>query len=90
LFKRERVVVFVDGCFWHGCPKCYRAPKAHSEYWSMKVRRNMERDTRITAECRSAGWRVVRLWEHEVLRALPRALAKVERMLLRPAARRNG
>jgi len=85
LFSQSRVVVFVDGCFWHGCPRCYRAPKSHSEYWNMKVRRNMERDARISAECKELGWRVIRLWEHEVLKDSSRACQKVKKGLLAAA-----
>jgi DNA (cytosine-5)-methyltransferase 1 len=79
LFPLERVAVFVDGCFWHGCPSCYRAPKARSEYWSIKVKRNKERDARVDAECRSLGWTVVRVWEHEIARSVRRVVARVDR-----------
>jgi DNA mismatch endonuclease Vsr len=87
LFGRERTAVFVDGCFWHGCRKCYRAPQSHTEYWAMKVRRNKERDVRVTTECRKAGWRVVRLWEHEVLKNPARACDKVRQTLSRAGGR---
>src|SRR5262249_46138637 len=64
LFPRERVVVFVDGCFWHGCPRCYRIPGSNSGYWSQKISRNRARDRRVTKELKSAGWKVLRIWEH--------------------------
>ena len=87
LFPVERLVVFVDGCFWHGCPSCYRAPKAHKEYWSMKVRRNKERDEKIVAECATKGWDVVRVWEHQltgdapaVAKSIARRVTKLRRM----------
>src|SRR5882762_1121030 len=66
VFRGVKVVVFVDGCFWHGCPRCYRAPGTNKAYWTMKVQRNRERDSSVVAECKARGWRVVRLWEHEV------------------------
>ncbi len=81
LFTVERVAVFVDGCFWHGCPKCYRAPKTHTEYWSKKVKRNRERDAQITAECIRKGWRVVRVWEHEIRDAPGKVTARIRRQL---------
>lgn len=81
LFGKERTVVFVDGCFWHGCPQCYRAPKSHTEYWKMKVKRNVERDARVSAECKAAGWKVVRIWEHEVLARPDAVCAKVRKAL---------
>src|SRR5207244_8622277 len=87
LFPNRRVAVFVDGCFWHGCPTCYREPKSHKEYWQMKVRRNQERDRLVNDKCEQAGWRVVRVWEHSVLKAPERAVAVVQRALsVRPVA----
>lgn len=83
VFPRARVAVFVDGCFWHGCPKCYRAPGTHKVYWKMKVQRNRDRDIRVSAECKKAGWRVVRVWEHEVLSHPGRAANKVAKAVMR-------
>ncbi len=65
LFPRARVAVFVDGCFWHGCPEHHTVAKANAEYWEEKVRRNRERDADTDAMLRSEGWVVVRLWEHQ-------------------------
>ncbi|SES93262.1 DNA mismatch endonuclease Vsr [Stigmatella erecta] len=81
LFPVERVAVFVDGCFWHGCLDCHHTPKSHTEYWTMKVQRNRERDAHINAECERKGWRVVRLWEHEVRESPKQAMAKICRKL---------
>ncbi|MDR2252757.1 MAG: very short patch repair endonuclease [Bifidobacteriaceae bacterium] len=64
-FPGARVVVLVDGCFWHGCPKHHRAPQANSEYWSAKVARNRARDAKTNQVLAAAGWRVLRFWEHE-------------------------
>lgn len=65
VFRRERVVVFVDGCFWHGCPKPKHAPlpKNRAEWWAAKLSRNKTRDRDVTRALRSAGWTVVRIWE---------------------------
>lgn len=65
-FTRERVAVFVDGCFWHGCPAHYTSPRTRHEFWLNKLRANFERDRRQTKALMAAGWRVVRLWEHDV------------------------
>jgi len=81
VFKSSRVAVFVDGCFWHGCARCYRAPKTNDAYWQMKVNRNRERDKRTTKECRARGWRVVRLWEHDILRAPDRCARKLAKII---------
>lgn len=67
VFTRQRVAVFIDGCFWHCCPQHGRQPTVNEWYWSPKLRRNVERDREVTAALEHAGWRVVRLWEHEPL-----------------------
>ena len=65
VFRRERVVVFVDGCFWHGCPKPKHSPlpKTRPEWWATKLGRNKDRDRLVTRTLRKAGWRVIRVWE---------------------------
>lgn len=65
VFTRARIAVFIDGCFWHGCPKHYVEPKANSEYWRPKIARNTERDRDSTRRLQEAGWEVMRFWEHE-------------------------
>lgn len=64
VFPRSRLAVFVDGCFWHSCPDHGTMPTANSWYWGPKLRRNVERDHDVSARLRSAGWRVLRVWEH--------------------------
>jgi DNA mismatch endonuclease, patch repair protein len=64
VFTRARVAVFVDGCFWHGCPEHGNTPRANTHYWGPKLERNRRRDARVTAALTSNGWRVLRLWEH--------------------------
>jgi len=64
-FTRSNVAVFVDGCYWHGCPRHGTQPRANSEYWRAKLERNQERDQRNDRGLAEAGWRVVRIWEHE-------------------------
>ena len=66
VFPKQRVAVFIDGCFWHGCPHCYRAPKSKRRYWDAKVIRNRERDRYQRTELRRAGWKVLRAWEHQI------------------------
>ena len=69
VFPRHRVAVFVDGCFWHGCPDHGRQPKINDWYWSPKLQRTRDRDARNTAALLASGWCVLRLWEHEPLDA---------------------
>ncbi|HEX5583820.1 very short patch repair endonuclease [Gaiella sp.] len=66
VFPRRRVAVFVDGCFWHGCPEHGTLPaETNADYWAGKIAENRERDVRHTGLLESDGWRVVRAWEHE-------------------------
>jgi DNA mismatch endonuclease (patch repair protein) len=60
------VLVYVDGCFWHGCPEHLVWPKNNAEFWRVKIERNRQRDAAVTNVLTAAGWTVVRVWEHEV------------------------
>lgn len=64
--KRRRVAVFLDGCFWHGCPEHFRVPKSNIRFWAKKIWDNRARDTRVTETLIATGWQVVRIWEHEL------------------------
>lgn len=64
-FTKRRVLVFVDGCFWHGCPIHSKPVRTNSSYWDAKIARNVERDGETDFQMSAAGWRVVRVWEHE-------------------------
>ena len=64
-FTRVKVAVFIDGCFWHGCPEHHRLPRANAEYWTAKVDGNRRRDTATDETLAAAGWTVLRFWEHE-------------------------
>jgi DNA mismatch endonuclease (patch repair protein) len=82
-FRSNRLVVFVDGCFWHGCPRHGNKPKGNAAFWRRKFSRNKLRDRLVNRELRQAGWRVVRIWEHDVTK---RPMACVRRIqdCLRP------
>lgn len=67
VFTRKKVVVFVDGCFWHGCPEHATQPKNNAEWWQAKLAANVARDRRADRELAERGWRVLRVWEHEDL-----------------------
>lgn len=64
-FASARVLVFVDGCFWHGCPRHATWPKANAAWWREKIEANVRRDRDTDATLRSQGWKVLRFWEHE-------------------------
>lgn len=65
--KRLRLAVFVDGCFWHGCPECYSEPKSNVGFWRAKVRKNRKRREEIREDLEGRGFRVVEVWEHETV-----------------------
>jgi DNA mismatch endonuclease (patch repair protein) len=75
VFAKERVAVFVDGCFWHGCAKHCRMPVTNQKYWIGKIERNVRRDRSTGEILRGKGWRVVRVWEH-ALRNSPQSVVK--------------
>ena len=81
VFRHERVVVFADGCFWHGCPKPKHAPspKTRAEWWAAKLGRNKERDRLVTRALQKQGWVVVRVWECDM--AAKRSLHVARRIL---------
>ena len=65
-FPAQRIAIFVNGCFWHGCQLCKRPlPETNKEYWIKKIQRNIDRDKRYDNELTEAGWKIVRLWEHQ-------------------------
>jgi DNA mismatch endonuclease (patch repair protein) len=85
VFPRERVAVFVDGCFWHGCPEHGRRPKTNPAYWDAKIARNAQRDSRNNALLQEAGWEVVRVWEHEPVETAAARIEALVRRLRKPS-----
>jgi len=81
VFPRQRIAVFVDGCFWHGCPQHYTLPKSRPEFWTAKLTDNVSRDRRQTASLRKEGWTVLRFWEHELRSSLHEVLATIRSSL---------
>ena len=77
LLRDRPVVIFVDGCFWHGCPRCYRTPTNNAQWWEDKIATNRRRDARQSRQLRRMGYSVVRLREHETSEAWVRRLARV-------------
>lgn len=82
VFPKERVCVFVDGCFWHGCRMHFSVPKTHSSWWKEKVEDNMRRDRRKTAQLRAAGWEVIRVWEHQIVpSSMPCVISRIANVI---------
>ena len=88
-FPRSRAAVFVDGCFWHGCTKCRRnlRPLTHREYWEEKFAANRRRDGKVDGQLRKKGWRVVRIWEHDVKKRPTAVINRITTMIKRTATK---
>nr|WP_269475386.1 very short patch repair endonuclease [Tsukamurella tyrosinosolvens] len=65
VFSRLKVAVYLDGCFWHGCPEHYTVSKTNADFWATKVKKNRARDADTNRRLEEAGWTVIRVWEHE-------------------------
>jgi DNA mismatch endonuclease (patch repair protein) len=82
VFLKFRLAVFVDGCFWHGCPRCYSEPKSNRAFWRRKIAANRQRALVVNRLLRKSGWRVLRIWQHELKRANEaRLLRRIHRAL---------
>ena len=82
VFRAEKVALFVDGCFWHGCPRHGRTPKTRVAFWTKKLARNAQRDRAVTRTLSASGWTVLRIWECALDGShAPRTLARITRAL---------
>ncbi|GAB32950.1 very short patch repair endonuclease [Gordonia otitidis] len=79
VFTRARVAVFIDGCFWHGCPAHYRSARTNAAFWAEKIASNRLRDSAFTATLESDGWTVLRFWEHEPSERVADTIAQIVR-----------
>ncbi len=77
-FPSKKIAVFVDGCFWHQCPKHSREPKSNKSYWLPKLKRNKQRDREKDRRIKRSGWKPLRIWEHELLE-MPKVIKKIEK-----------
>lgn len=80
VFPRQRIALFVDGCFWHGHPKKCRMPSTNRAYWTKKIARNIARDKQVTRILQKKGWKVIRIWEDRVKK--PSTMGRIQRALL--------
>ncbi|RLJ08500.1 MAG: very short patch repair endonuclease [Candidatus Aenigmatarchaeota archaeon] len=78
LLRDSGTLIFLDGCFWHKCPKCFVEPKTNRDFWLPKIERNVRKDREVTKKLRSEGWKVIRIWEHEIRENLRGCLKKIE------------
>ncbi len=87
VFPKLKLAIFVDGCFWHGCPKHGTQPRGNRSFWKNKFTRNKARDRLVTRTLRAQGWRVLRIWEHELARKNEVRLLKRLQWALKTAAK---
>jgi len=79
-FPKQRTTIFVDGCFWHGCPRCQKIAKSNLDYWLPKISRNQQRDRQVSRKLRAMGWSVIRIWECQLTEPT-RVIARVQSKL---------
>ncbi|EKE26714.1 MAG: hypothetical protein ACD_4C00185G0007 [uncultured bacterium (gcode 4)] len=77
----KKVAIFMDWCFWHWCPQCFKAPESNKEYWWPKIETNINRDIKNTLLLKSEWWTVLRFWEHEVKRDLEGVVGRIKKIL---------
>ncbi len=87
VFPKERIAVFVDGCFWHGHPSRCRVPSSNREYWEGKIEKNKKRDRLVNTRLKEQGWKTLRVWEHEIESA--KTARRVEKALEEGAAEKG-
>ncbi len=78
IFPTARTAVFVDGCFWHGCPDHFQEPRSNAPFWAAKIARTVERDRQSEAALLSRGWHVIRIWEHDIKKDVGACARQIE------------
>ena len=78
LIKDLNVLIFLDGCFWHKCPQCFQEPETNKNFWLTKIEKNVKKDGEVTNKLKKEGWKVMRIWEHEVKKDLQGCLKRIE------------
>ncbi len=82
VFPGKKLAVFVDGCFWHCCPKCFKQPVCNSEFWKQKISTNKGRDNEVNQILTTQGWRVIRFWEHEIYQSLDEIVHIINKIVI--------
>jgi DNA mismatch endonuclease, patch repair protein len=80
-FPESKILIFIDGCYWHGCPNCGHIPRTNSEYWTAKIGRNQVRDKKYTRELRKQGFKVIRIWECNLKKHPARVLRCIQKAI---------
>lgn len=81
VFEKEKLIIFADGCFWHGCKKHKSLPRSNLEFWRHKICNNVSRDNRIRRKLRRHGWHVLQIWEHDIKNNEEKVVRKINRKI---------
>ena len=81
VFIKKKIVIFIDGCFWHKCPVCFQEPETRKDFWMKKIQSNVDRDRKVNEQLKDLRWEVLRIWEHEIREEPEKSFKKVLRML---------
>jgi DNA mismatch endonuclease (patch repair protein) len=81
VFTKKKIAIFIDGCFWHKCPVCFQEPETRKEFWMKKIQSNVDRDKKVNELLKDLGWKVIRIWEHEIKKEPEKCIKKVIRFL---------
>ena len=82
VFPSCNVAVFIDGCFWHSCPKHYQIPQTNRKFWRTKIAKNKKRDNKINIQLKKEGWKIIRIWEHDIKKDPEKTVNKIIKILL--------
>lgn len=81
VFISSRLAIFVDGCFWHGCPIHFKFPNTNKEFWNRKINGNITRDQNINEQLKNMGWNVMRVWEHEIEKEIDSIVVRIKKLV---------
>ncbi len=81
IISEHKIAVFIHGCFWHKCPKCFKAPSTRVDFWSKKIEDTIKRDKESTRKLKSNGWKIIRIWEHEIRKDSYTAVKKIIKLV---------
>ncbi|OQX22701.1 MAG: very short patch repair endonuclease [Candidatus Altiarchaeales archaeon A3] len=81
VFPAKKIVIFIDGCFWHKCPKCFIESETRKEFWMKKIEGNVDRDHKVKVKLKKEGWTVLRYWEHEIKKSPEQVALKIIKKL---------
>lgn len=89
VFTKYKIAVFIDGCFWHKCPKCFVKPKTKKSYWLKKIENNKKRDKLVNEKLKNEGWLVLRFWEHQIEKEIDNVVKNIQLKLEKVNAGQN-